>query len=326
MRFLSLFFFLPIFLLADEYTISLGALGSIRYTHEEGRMMQIDRLSRSDETLYTHYYGYDEMGRLISETLIGGLGKIIYESPTVSRSPYHLEICEYDTHHNLVRRTQDETTRDYFYNNLNELILEDSPAPYEYDLSGNLIQKGETFFSYDENHKLIKVTSKDAEVTFTYDSEGRRASKTSNGKTERYIFEGINEIAIIGEDGLFKALRIPGISTNKEIIRPIAIETRDAIYAPIHDVQGNIIKLIDIFSRKVISLSLPDPFGRGLSNDSPIPWIFAGKNYDPDTGLIYFGHMKSSSMMTEHLVCSGIVVMAIFIDQIQGRPVGVISI
>ena len=92
-----------------------------------------------------------------------------------------------------------------------------------------------------------------------------------------------------GEDNL-KALRIPGISTHIDFIRAIAIETKDAIYAPIHNVQGSIVKLIDISSREVITLAQSDPFGRGLSDNSPIPWIFSGKHYDSETGLVYFGH------------------------------------
>ncbi len=40
------------------------------------------------------------------------------------------------------------------------------------------------------------------------------------------------------------------------MLRPIAIETPDAIYAPIHDVQSNIVKLVDIKTREVTSLAL----------------------------------------------------------------------
>ena len=80
-----------------------------------------------------------------------------------------------------------------------------------------------------------------------------------DGKVERYLYEGINEIAILDEEGRLIELRIPGISPHPDLIRPIAIETKNAIYAPIHNLQGNIIKLIDIHSREVISLAQSDP-------------------------------------------------------------------
>ena len=288
---IGLLLILPVFLIANETIFPLGELGSVRYIHDTVRMFQIDRLLPSGEILYSHTYNYDEQNRLVSETLIGDLGDIVYESPTIAKSPYHTEICEYDTQHNLIRHTQDDTIRNHSYNNLNELISEDTDDHCTYDRTGNLIQKGTIHFSYDENYKLQKVSSPNCETTFTYDSEDRRVSKTSNGKTENYIYPlGINEIAITDENGHLKELRIPGLSAHKDFIRPIAIETKDAIYAPIHNFQGNIVKLIDIISKKVISLSLSDPFGRGLSNNSPVSWIFAGKHYDPETGLVYFGH------------------------------------
>ncbi|MBM3192239.1 MAG: RHS repeat-associated core domain-containing protein [Chlamydiae bacterium] len=98
-----------------------------------------------------------------------------------------------------------------------------------------------------------------------------------------------------------KELRIPGLSYHKDVLRPIAIETKDAIYAPIHDIQGNIIKLVDIATREVTSLALPDPFGRGLSKESPTSWIFSGKYYDRELDLVYFGRRYYSPQLKKWL-------------------------
>ena len=51
----------------------------------------------------------------------------------------------------------DETIREYSYNKLYELISEETLDSCEYDSAGNLIQKGDTHFVYDGDHKLIKV-------------------------------------------------------------------------------------------------------------------------------------------------------------------------
>jgi RHS repeat-associated protein len=287
---LTFLFFLPFFLFAEEHILPLGELGSVRYSHENQRLNQIDRLSANGEILYSHTYNYDEQGQIISESLIGNLGDIQYGTICSVKSPYHLETGEYDSRQNLVKHTHDETVREYEYNGLNELVCEDSSEYLEYDSQGNLIQKGDVFFTYDDNHRLIKFLSPHSEVTFVYDAEGNRVSKTSNGITERYLFSGINELAILDEAGMLKELRIPGLSMHPDLVKAIAIETPTAIYAPIHDIQGNIVKLIDIFSREVTTLTLSDPFGRGLSTDSPTHWIYRGKHYDPETGLIYFGH------------------------------------
>jgi RHS repeat-associated protein len=263
-------------LFAHEATLSLGGLGSVRYTYDEEHLFEIDRLSPLGEVMYTHSYNYSEEGRLISENLIGNLGEIVYQGNGVVKSPYHLEICEYDERGNLVRHTQDEVIREYSYNDLNELISEEVGELCEYDERGNLIQKGDTYFGYDGENRLVSIVRDNFEMTCTYDEAGRRISKSVNGKREGFFYFGNNEIGIVDGEGKLKGLRIPGISSHKEILRPIAIETRDAIYAPIHDVQGNIVKLAD-------------PFGRGLSKDSPTAWIFSGKHYDKEVDLVYFG-------------------------------------
>ena len=82
---------------------------------------------------------------------------------------------------------------------------------------------------------------------------------------------------------------MPGISADKDILRPIAIETQNAIYAPVQNLQGTITALIDISTGKEISLGAVDAFGRGLDQNAPVSWIFSGKYYDRDAGLIYFG-------------------------------------
>ena len=281
---------LPFFLTAGEQIVSLGALGSIRYVDDGTRLTHIDRLSGKGRVMYTHTYHYNENNQLVSEDLIGDLGTIIYSLPARARSPYHEEDCEFDEQHNLVRHHQDGVIQEYTFNHQNEFVLEDSKERCEYDDAGNLIQKGDTFFTYDDQHKLLKVVTRDSEVTFTYNDQGMRSSKTVNGDTETYIYSGINEVAILDQEGSLKQLRIPGLSAHPDFIRPIAIETREAIYAPIHSYNGTIIKLVDLFTKEVISLSKADPFGRNLSKDSPTPWIFSGKPYDPVTDLVYFGH------------------------------------
>ncbi len=126
-------------------------------------------------------------------------------------------------------------------------------------------------------------------------------SKTLNGKTEYYIYQGINEIAIIDSNGTVEQLRIPGLSTHSDIFRPIAIETKNSIYAPIHDVQGNIIRLINIATKEVINLDGFDPFGRGLHNNAPTAWIFSGKHYDANANLVYFGSRYYSPQLRQWL-------------------------
>lgn len=277
---LKLLAIVPVFAFTHEYLLSLGEFGGVRYTYDNEHLLQVERLSPSEEVLYTHTYQYSPEGNILSENLIGNLGEISYEAGIV-RSPYSLESFSFDEEGALTEHRLDGT--------LCKLTFDETTEYIEYDSEGRVAGQGDKHFKYDDQHRLIEVSSSKGVVTYAYGSSGERISRTVNGETESYLYVGTNEIATLDENGQIKELRIPGLSVNKNIMRPIAIETRDAIYAPIHDIQGNIVKLVDVSTREVVNLSIPDAYGIGLSEHSPISWIFSGKHYDRDTGLVYFG-------------------------------------
>ncbi len=98
-----------------------------------------------------------------------------------------------------------------------------------------------------------------------------------------------------------KELCIPGLSPHTDIFRPVAIEKESTVYAPIHDLLCNILKLVDKDTGEVIELSEPGPFGSSLSKEAPIPWIFCGKHFDPVANLVYFGYRYYSPELKEWL-------------------------
>ena len=283
---------LPLTLCASlkEYVLSLGSAGSVRYIYNHDILFHIDRVSSSNEVLYRHSYVYDEKGCLLKEKMIGDLGEILFEKPGVIKSPYHIEICDYDDKGNLIKHTQDSMIREYSYTDARELVAQPVfDKPCTYDDRGNLLQKGDISFTYDDKGHLTHVALTEEDVYYFYDERGKRVGRSCGKCFETYGHLNENEIAVFDESGCLKELRIPGITSHKDLVRPIAIETKDAIYAPIHDLQNNIIKLIDIKTKQVIVLNYPEPFGENLSIDSPTRWIFSGKPYDPKTGLVYFG-------------------------------------
>ena len=78
-----------------------------------------------------------------------------------------------------------------------------------------------------------------------------------------------------------KELKIPGL------LAPVAIEIENKPYFPIADVQGTIQMLIDPETQRICKQNHCDLFGVGLSGD--IPYAYAGKRYDADFRLVYFG-------------------------------------
>ena len=268
-------------LFGETTECSLGELGSVRYIEENGLVTRVERVGLGGEVVYTHEYHYNDKGKIVSESLIGGLGEVEYGLGFV-KSPYGEDRFEYDENGNVICQIRDGVIREY-----------------EYDAEGKLISdrgESEREFSFDEEGLLVQV----GDVRYDY-VNGQKASREVNGEKEFYVYLGINELAIVGEDGKVKQLRIPGLSSHESILRPIAIETGDAVYAPIHDVQGNIMSLVNIETREVIKLNWADPYGQGISEDAPTPWIFAGKNYDQEAGVVYFGARYYSPELTRWL-------------------------
>ncbi|PMU07109.1 hypothetical protein C1Y11_29090, partial [Pseudomonas sp. FW305-20] len=93
------------------------------------------------------------------------------------------------------------------------LLMHDRPGPstvkgnrlliqgdrhYDYDAFGNLIRErrgtGQTLvteYRYDGQHRLVGVTTADGRsASYRYDAFGRRISKTVDGKTTEFFWQG----------------------------------------------------------------------------------------------------------------------------------------
>lgn len=170
---------------------------------------------------------------------------------------------------------------------------EESNIEKRYDDKGRLIQKGENRYCYDED-RLVLVTTNDYAVFFTYDNEGKRVAKKlipKDGQEEEeyYLFLGNTEIGSVSKSGELKWLRIPAITSHPDLVRAIAIETKDAIYTPIYDTRWNIIQLVNLETDAIIKTK-PEPFGENLHELEGCPWTFCSKRYDKDIGLVNFGY------------------------------------
>ena len=70
----------------------------------------------------------------------------------------------------------------------------------------------------------------------------------------------------------------------------VAFETNGQTYIPIYSFPNNISKLINKDTKETISFCI-DPYGCNLAKQTQITlFLFAGKEYDKETGLVYFGH------------------------------------
>ena len=122
-------------------------------------------------------------------------------------------------------------------NNLNQ-ITSIGGAPLGYDLNGNLLNDGTHVIPTDAVNRLVDV---DGTITYNYDAQGRRTSKTVNGTVTKYVYDGARVIAEFDGAGqlLRKYIYGPGLD------EPVLMQSGTSRYYYLFDSLGSVIGLTD---------------------------------------------------------------------------------
>ncbi|WP_260961735.1 RHS repeat-associated core domain-containing protein [Pseudomonas citri] len=199
-------------------------------------------------------YAYDEQGRLKAQTVwqqsqqpqqliwrdyrysANGNLATLTDNRRAQRS------YQYDPLDRLVRidHSHSEPPEHFTHDPAGNLLMMDRPGPttlkgnrltregdrhYDYDAYGNLVRERRgkaqclvTEYRYDSQHRLIEVTAPDGrEASYRYDAFGRRTSKTVDGQTTEFIWQGEQLIAESGPRHYRSYLYEPGT------FRPLAM-------------------------------------------------------------------------------------------------------
>ena len=138
-------------------------------------------------------------------------------------------------------------------NALNQL-LDDSAYKYLYDANGNMIEKSngteKICFKYDALDRLLSIENSNLLVTYNYDAQNRRLNKSIQKRKDssvewgepeviRFLYLGQNEVGTYDSRGKALELRVLGLGKGAEIGAAMALELQGAVYAPVHDHNGN---------------------------------------------------------------------------------------
>ncbi len=97
---------------------------------------------------------------------------------------------------------------------------------FEYDANGNLVSKTEhgqtpatTTYAYDYENRLTEVSwSANSSNEFVYDGDKRRISKTAaDGAVTKFLYDGLNILQDLEEDGSIKTAYLQGVGIDKLI-------------------------------------------------------------------------------------------------------------
>ncbi len=235
---------------------------------------------------------YDPNGNLLHYTYEDSLGKV--------ECSY-----KYDDHNQLISENEhsyqfdslhNRLQKDEFPHEVNALCqtLHDGRTAYEYDLDGNLVFDGEWHYTYDTQDRLITLEKGTQRVEYTYDPFHRRLCKQvfSKGKqihSERYLWDGDNEIGAFSDRDTIEQLRVLGEGLGAEIGAAVLYELKGKTYVPIHDHRGCVVALVDPKAQQAIESYRYTAFGEELTGGTLSPWRFSSKRVEEETGLLFFG-------------------------------------
>ncbi len=191
---------------------------------------------------------------------------------------------------------------------LNQLIKQGENT-YQYSPQGHRISQNDQRYKYDALGRLTQFETPTDRWEYQYDSFNRRLSKTHHNyindqwkacDEEKYLYQDQMEVGCYSGDHL-KQFRMLGQGFGAEIGSAVAFELDDSIYAPIHDMRGSVVALVDSDSGEVKEAYRYTAYGEDTTythswlwgwtpSQSQInPWKFASKRYDSESHLINFG-------------------------------------
>jgi len=191
-----------LFKAGQEHQRQQGQLLS-HYHYDDQQRLHAHAITQKQEHLYQRQYDYDKTGNLtrLLDTRKG-------------EHHYH-----YDPLGRLTRADHSQDLQERFgHTPAGTLLMQDRPGPdivagnrlmiqgdryYDYDAFGNLIRERRgrghalvTEYRYDCQHRLIGITQPNGQIaSYRYDPFGRRISKTVDGITTEFFWQGDRLIA-----------------------------------------------------------------------------------------------------------------------------------
>jgi RHS repeat-associated protein len=184
-----------------------------------------------------------------------------------------------------VHRTWDRKDRTY---GPGGVLKNTDGIEYRHDLDGRLIEKvmpnGERWrYTWDYADQVVEVVRPDGKaVTFAYDALHRRVSKTMDGRTTRYVWDGD---VIVHEQIEDKPLVT--WEFDLEAFAPLAKIEGERKYSVMSDHLGTAMALVDEAGKLAWNAQL-DLYGVPLTNmTTTCRWRWPGQYEDEETGLFY---------------------------------------
>ena len=246
--------------------------GSVSLVYGEDGLPTQVRLPDSDTENYS-YNAASELTGIVYKNPVGTkLGNLAYGRDALGRVT--------TISGSYARTSLPESVSEASYNSDNELTSLEGHA-LSYDADGSLTSNGTSSFEWNDRNQLTGVTRGSEKWSFAYDPFARRASKTANGTTTSYLYDGQN-IAAETDEGKTAQL-VNGLGLDKRYARTTSAGTDSYLT----DDLGSTIALSNGSGEPATDYTY-GPFGSatGTGAESSNPYQYTGRENDGD-GLQY---------------------------------------
>ena len=263
-----------------------GSVTAVTYDNA-GRMTAYTE-SVDDTVISGFEYTYDDLSRIVEETVLAKDRKMCYTYDEQSRVTSRAEKTLHDTVLHTDRFTYDAagnltggTTDDTFTYDTNNRLVQFNDTAVSYDLDGNMIACGDNSLSFDSANRLISAGGH----TYTYNAEDVRIRNLCEGEDTTYTYDT--------NCSLSKLLcKTTGGVTTKYIYGRglIGEETNNSFKTYHFDYRGSTVAITDE-SGNVTDTFAYDTYGKQIEHDGNSDVIFGYNGRDgvvtDDNGLIY---------------------------------------
>ena len=293
----------------SEETVG-GASPSNCYSHGKGGnygkgQTDCSRVFRRQEKFRRCLCTYDANGNIATAGIDGktptyeydDLGQLVWEKNATAGKAWNYT---YDNGGNILSRTEyacsgngtvsgSGTTTSYTYGDAEwgDLLTAYNGEAISYDGIGNPLSYRGWTMSWQGGRQLASMTKGSDTLSFAYNESGLRTSKTVNGVSHSYVWQGSKLAADITDA---YALYFHYDSTGDVIGFTRTANGTDTEYFYVKNLQGDILKVITATGTEAATYTY-DAWGKLLTSTGDLaevnPIRYRGYYYDTETGLYY---------------------------------------
>ena len=251
----------------DNYTYQYNRAGNISSYFDNG-----------DEYIYT----YDDFGRLqsVEDFEAGDLRTYSYDDGGNLTTRRYIDY--YHSHEGY------QTLGSYTYGDSQwkDLLTAYNGTPITYDAIGNPLTDGTWTYTWQHGRQLVGMEKDGRSISYAYNADGKRISKTVDGITYNYHYLGDQLVEMTWGSNRMRF--------SYDAIGAMSVNYNGTDYCYLRNAQGDVTGLVDSAGTKVVSYAY-DPWGKTWDASGTLastlgtfnPLRYRGYVYDTETGLYY---------------------------------------